>query len=144
MTDPHDHEFHEEDADWSADENLLCSMQCMHRPVYGSQYSERHDEVFYDEGPRCEASKRILWEFDGVYFDRDANIPVEQETGLIELPYDDEPYVWEQAVEQAEWKVNDTRHPNIDPESDEVVIPVVIEGDRYEVRWSNRTENIEP
>jgi hypothetical protein len=51
----HDHEFHgEPDEVLIEDDAVIEQKQCNHRPINGSQTSERLDETFYDEGPRCE------------------------------------------------------------------------------------------
>lgn len=142
MTDPHEHEFIEEEAEFTADETLLCEIRCMHRPVYGSYTSEKYDETFYDEGPRCEARKRIQWDFDGVYFDLSSNVPVAQATGLVEVPYEKGPEVWESVVSRAEHKINET-DVVIDPYNDTPWTKVHYDGDLYIVKWENRTERVD-
>lgn len=52
----HDHEFYGEPEEvLIEDDAVVESVQCTHRPIRGSQHSERLDETFYDEGPQCEA-----------------------------------------------------------------------------------------
>lgn len=57
----HEHEFlveHDEDVIVEFDGRYTyASVQCNHAPVLSSATSERHDETFYEHGPRCEVAQ---------------------------------------------------------------------------------------
>lgn len=140
MMEPHEHDF-VEPSDIEVDENVYIYQQCHHRPVFGSQYSERWDEYFYEEGDRCEAMQITTFEFDEVYYDAGENIPVKQTTGLRKVEYDDAPGTWEDAVIEACADVEDDWP---DPEQDEIARAVTVDAETYVVRWerSGRHETL--
>lgn len=62
----HTHEWGEvEDDDvYLEDYALIVFQRCEYVEITGSTYSERHDEVFYDEGWQCEASRSFRFDLD--------------------------------------------------------------------------------
>lgn len=129
----HTHEF-DEPSHLDADEVVRVSFQCTYAPIYGSQYSERHDEYFYDEGPRCETTKNVYYEIDGIYY------------GETKITYDDAPMLWEEVIMAAERYLN-----TIDPwQSREwwgvdntCSVDVDHEGRTYTVRYEKYREEID-
>lgn len=67
---------------------VYASVQCDHAPVLSAVTSERHDETFYEHGPRCEVTQRT---------DVEVSNPVNEETGET-VEYDDDQYFWENIV----------------------------------------------
>lgn len=88
----HEHEFlaeREDDVTVEFDgDYVYASVQCIHAPVISSAHSEKHDETFYEHGPRCEATRRT---------DVKVSDPVNEMTGET-VTYDDQPYLWENIV----------------------------------------------
>lgn len=129
----HEHDFAEPDY-LDADEHVRVTFRCNYAPIYGSKYSERHDEVFYDEGPRCEARRYVDYEIEGVYW------------GETRITYEDSESLWIAVTMAAERYLN-----GIDPwQSREMwgddttcSVDVEHEGRTYTVRYEKFRESVD-
>lgn len=127
----HEHEFHEPD-EIHVDEHIQVIQQCNHRPVYGSTYSEKWDEHFYDEGPRCEATQQTKFYLDSVTRDS------------TEITWDDMPMLWETIITDAEQQLRSRELPYaIDPKQEDVTVTVVEGGVEYTVRYERGDQTVQ-
>lgn len=118
----HEHDF-VEPFDVEVDEVVIVYQRCQHRPIRGAHHSERLDEVFYDEGPRCEARQTTYYYLESVY----ANT----EHGSVELDIDgwfetDEKQA-ETAFMEAERSLASRPVVEFDPRDSEISVTVEVE-----------------
>lgn len=58
----HDHEWAPETAVAEWDQDVFVTWDCSWVEITGSTHSERWDETFYEEGAKCCATKRAVYE----------------------------------------------------------------------------------
>lgn len=131
----HEHEF-EEPTDVVADETLVIYQRCWYREILGAMHSERHDETFYDEGPRCEAVKTTYYEIESVHRVIDGGAGTDPLWRDHE-PFEDAPIVVEDIIMGLENDINAQpypgRDPPFDPREERLMFTTVHDGEVYQI-----------
>lgn len=125
----HDHDY-AEPFDVEVDEVVVVYQRCQHREVYGEHYSERHDEVFYDEGERCDATQVTYYELDEVVWNGQHGSHVVD----IDNWFESDERQAEQAFMAAERELDKRPPTEFDPGfSDEISVTVDVESEIFDV-----------
>lgn len=136
----HEHEFTEPDS-IEADEYLYISQPCQHVEILGSSYSPRHDEVFYDEGPACEAVRRTTYEPRSIVDIHEYH----DEPYVIELDETNELPPWAETAWMAvEGRINHGPHDpyTFDPAEPEIAILAATEDTEYRMVYSREEQTV--
>jgi hypothetical protein len=87
----HEHEFHGEPDIEMDGEHLVLYERCHHREILGSYHDPSRDEVYYDEGPRCEARRTTYIKVS------DPQVVEDGAYGHV-VEYEEDPALWEELV----------------------------------------------